>query len=91
MFKFMLIILGAVAEMEQEITVEQIREGMSKTKRYGTGSGHPAGRPTREIPTSFKKYYPMWKGSEITATDFAWLIGVSRPTLYQYIREHEAG
>ncbi len=90
MFKFMLTILGAVAEMERELTVERIREGMAKAKRYGTRSGRPVGRPPRVIPVSFKKYYPMWKEGGITATDFARLIGVSRPTLYKYIREHEA-
>ncbi len=89
MFKFMLTILGAVAEMERELTVERIREGMAKAKRYGTRSGRPVGRPPREIPASFKKYYPMWKSSEIKATDFARLIGVSRPTLYKYIEIHE--
>ena len=90
MFKFMLTILGAVAEMERELTVERIREGVAKAKRYGTRSGRPIGRPPRQIPASFKKYYPMWKDGDITATDFARLIGVSRPTLYQYIRENEA-
>jgi DNA invertase Pin-like site-specific DNA recombinase len=87
MFKFMLTILGAVAEMERELTVERIREGMAKAKIYGTKTGRPVGRPPRQIPTSFKKYYPMWKDGDITVTDFAKLIGVSRPTLYQYIKE----
>jgi len=89
MFKFMLTILGAVAEMERELTVERIREGVAKAKRYGTRSGKPIGRPPREIPASFKKYYPMWKGGEITATDFAKLVEVSRPTLYSYIRDYK--
>jgi len=89
MFKFMLTILGAVAEMERELTVERIREGMAKAKRYGTRSGRPIGRPPREIPASFKKYYPLWKNGELTATDFAKVVGVSRPTLYQYIYESE--
>ena len=83
----MLTILGAVAKMERELTVECIREGMAEAKRYGTRSGRPVGRPPREIPTSFKKYYLMWKDGDITATDFARLIGVSRPTLYKYIQE----
>ena len=89
MFKFMLTILGAVAEMERELTVERIREGIAKAKKYGTRSGRPIGRPPRQIPPAFKKHYPMWKGGEITATAFARLIGVSRPTLYRYIRENE--
>ncbi len=91
MFKFMLTILGAVAEMERELTVERIREGIAKTKRYGTRSGRPVGRPPREIPASFKKYYTMWKDGDITATNFARLIRVSRPPLYCYIKEQEAG
>jgi len=82
-------ILGAVAEMERELTVERIREGMAKAKRYGTRSGRPVGRPPREIPASFKKYYPMWKDGDITAADFARLIGVSRPTLYKYMKLFE--
>ena len=53
MFKFMLTILGAVAEMERNMTVEPIREGMAKAKRYGTRSGRPVGRPPREIPATF--------------------------------------
>jgi len=85
MFKFMLTILGAVAEMERELAVERIKEGMAKAKRYGTRSGRPIGRPPRQIPASFKKYFPMWKDKDISATDFAKVLGVSRPTLYKYI------
>ncbi len=82
-------ILVAVTEMERELTVERIREGLAKVKRYGTRSGKSIGRPPRKVPASFKKFYPMWKDGEITATDFARLIGVSRPTLYRYIKEWE--
>ena len=89
MFKFMLTILGAVAEMERELTVERVREGIRKAKKYGTRSGRPIGRPPRKIPSSFKKYFEMWKNEEITGVEFAKLLGVSRPTLYRYIREYE--
>ena len=77
--------------MERELTVERIREGIAKAKKYGTKMGRPIGRPPRLIPLAFKKYYPMWKGGEITATSFARLLEVNRPTLYRYIKEHEAG
>jgi len=82
-------LLDALAEMECEMTVERIREGMVKARRYDTRSGRPVGRPPRQIPVNFKKYYPMWKDGDITATDFARLIGVSRPTLYKYIEVRE--
>ncbi len=91
MFKYLLNILVSVAEMECELTVERIREGMAKAKIYGTKTGRPVGRPPRQIPASFKKYYPMWKDGDITVTDFARLIGVSRPTLYKYIHEYKLG
>jgi len=91
MFKFMLTILGAVAEMERELNVERVREGIRKAQKYGTRSGRPIGRPARKIPLSFKKYYEMWKDEEITGVEFARLLDVSRPTLYRYIREYEKG
>lgn len=88
MYKFMLTILGAVAEMEREITVERVKEGMEKAKRYGTKSGEPIGRPQRVLPSNFKKYYDKWKAKEITATEFAKLLEVGRTTLYRYIKQY---
>ena len=79
-FKFMLAILGTIAEMERELTVERIREGMAKAKRYGTKNGRLIGRPPLKIPPIFNKYYARWKAEEITATDFAKLLEVSRST-----------
>jgi DNA invertase Pin-like site-specific DNA recombinase len=75
--------------MERELTVERIREGVAKAKRYGTRTGKSIGRQPRKVPASFKKNYPMWKDGEITATDFTRLIDASRPTLYRYIKEIE--
>ncbi len=46
MFIFVLTILGTVSEMERELTVEWIREGLAKAKRYGTRTGRPISRPT---------------------------------------------
>ena len=89
MFKFMLTILGAVAEMERELTVERVREGMRKAQKYGTKSGRPIGRPACRLPSNFDKYLTRWKDGQITATEFAKLLDVSRPTLYRYIKLHE--
>jgi len=89
MFKFMLTILGAVAEMERELTVERVREGIRKAKLYGTKTGRPMGRPARQLPATFNKYYERWKGGQLTATEFAKLLDVSRPTIYTYIKKFE--
>ena len=89
MFKFMLTILGAVAEMERELTVERVREGIRKAQQYGTKSGRAIGRPARQLPASFSKYYERWKAGQLTAIEFAKLIEVSKPTLYTYIKKYE--
>lgn len=85
-YKFLLTILGAVGEMEREMIVERVREGVQKAKIYGTKSGQPIGRPERTLPKDFEKYYKKWTCNEITGTEFAKLINVSRSTLYRYIK-----
>ena len=89
MYKFMLTILGAVAEMEREIIVDRVKEGLEKAKQYGTKSGRAIGRPERTLPKDFEKYYKKWKENEINGTEFSKLLGVSRATLYRYISYHE--
>jgi DNA invertase Pin-like site-specific DNA recombinase len=88
-YKFMLTILGAVAEMERELIVDRVKEGIAKAKVYGTKSGKPIGRPERTLPDNFIKYYKRWKSEEITGVEFSKLLGVSRATLYRYIKEYE--
>jgi DNA invertase Pin-like site-specific DNA recombinase len=89
MHKFMLTILGAVAEMERELIVERVKEGIEKAKVHGTKTGNPIGRPERTLPDNFEKYYRKWHNKEITGVEFAKLIGVSRTTLYRHIKEYE--
>jgi hypothetical protein len=74
----------------RELTLKRIREGLAKAKCYGTRSGRPIGRPPRQTPASFKKYYPMCKDGDITVADVARLVGVIRPTLYKYIEVQES-
>ena len=90
MYKFMLTILGAVAEIERETTVERVREGIEKAKLYGTRSGNPIGRPRMALPKDFIKYYKKWTAKEITAVEFAKLLKVSRATLYRYVKHYNS-
>jgi DNA invertase Pin-like site-specific DNA recombinase len=88
-YKFLLTILGAVAEMERELIVERVREGVQNAMVNGTKSGKPVGRPKRELPRNFNKYYEQWRDKTITATEFAKLLQCSRQGLYNYIKLHE--
>jgi len=87
-YKFLLTILGAVAEMEREMIIQRVREGIAKTKLHGTKSGKPIGRPKRKLPENFEKYYKKWLGKEIKKVEFCKLIGVSRMTLDRYIKKY---
>lgn len=89
MYKFLTTILGAVAEMERELIVERVREGIEKAKKFGTKSGLPIGKPPRTLPKEFEKYYTKWKNKEINAIEFAKLLKVSKATLYRYIIKYK--
>ena len=89
MYKFMLTILGAVAEMEREFIVERVREGMEKAKRYGTKSGRPIGRPEPELPGTFEEIYGKVKSGKYTKVEAAKYLGVSRVTVYRWIKYYE--
>ena len=89
-YKFLVTILGAVAEMERETINDRIREGMQKAKKYGTKSGKDIGRPEVVLPKNFSKYYDQWQAGGITAVEFAKLLSVGRTTLYRYINIFES-
>lgn len=84
-YKFLLTILGAVAEMERENINQNVKQGLEKAKIYGTKSGRPIGRPKAELPKKWDQYYPRYQKGELKAVEMARLLDVSRTTLYRYI------
>ena len=82
----MLELLGYISEKELEHIKRRQKEGIEKAKKQGKKFG----RPKRQLPGGFEKYYEMWQKGEITAVEFARLIGVSRRTVYRYIEKYEA-
>lgn len=89
MYKFLLTILGAVAEMEREILVDRVREGVEKARRFGTKSGKKIGRPEPELPQDFEKYYNKMNEDEITKVEMSKLLQASRSTIYRWIELYE--
>lgn len=92
-YKFMLTILGAVSEMERELIVSRIEEGVEKCKATGaTKTGKWFGRESltvEDLPKSFVGYYNMMKQKQLTKVEMARLLGVSRDTLYRWIKLYE--
>jgi Site-specific recombinases, DNA invertase Pin homologs len=92
-YKLLLGIFGSIAEMERETIQERTIQGIEKCKATGeTKTGRWFGRQevtAEDLPKEFKKYYVKWKSKEITATEFAKLLGTSRATLYRWIKIYE--
>jgi DNA invertase Pin-like site-specific DNA recombinase len=90
MYRFTLTILGAVAEMEREIIVERVYEGLEKARRYGTRSGKCIGRPPVILPDRFKELYKDMQAGRVTKVEMAKLLNIGRKTVYRWIEQYES-
>ena len=76
---------GVFAEMERDIITQRIKSGMENAKLKGVKLGRPL-LDKDSIPEKFFKYYYLYKDGKINKSELARLTGVSRPTVYEYIR-----
>ena len=76
---------GVFAELELSMIRERVRSGMANAKAKGK---HVGRKPTtkEDIPPLFYKHYPAYVAKQINVSEFARLCGLSRPTVYKYIR-----
>ena len=80
-----LMMLGLINEMQRLMIVEAVREGLASSRERGVIGGRP--RTTRDtIPEVFYKYYPMYRNSQITKVEFSRISGLSRSSIYKYIK-----
>jgi len=77
--------LSYIAYKESEKIQCRVIEGIKNAKDKGV----KLGRPTRNLPKDFNKYYSKWKNREVTGVEFAKMLNVSRATLYRHIKEYE--
>ena len=82
--KLMLTMIAAINEFERTNLLERQREGISIAKRNGVYSGR---KPFKS--DKFYDLYCQYTKREINKTEFAKLLGTSRPTLDKLIREYE--
>lgn len=93
-YKFMLTILGAIAEIERERISELVRQGVERCKETGkTKTGKWFGgqyKKTEDLPKEFFKYYTKMKEGIITKVEMTKLLKISKPTLFRWIRLYES-
>lgn len=83
--KLMLTMIAAINEFERTNLLERQKEGIAIAKRNGVYSGR---KPFKKLE-KFEGLYNQYINREINKTEFAKLLGTSRPTLDKLIREHE--
>lgn len=73
------------AELELSIVRARVKSGMANARAKGHRIGRP--RSTKEdIPGIFFKHYPAYKTGKMNVSELARVCGLSRPTVYKYLR-----
>ena len=84
--KLMITMIGAINEFERQNLLERQKEGIAIAKEEGKYKG----RKTIDIP-DFEKHYQRYKNRELTKTELAKELQISRPTLDKLIKERVEG
>ncbi|MBQ4580675.1 MAG: recombinase family protein [Clostridia bacterium] len=76
---------GVFSELELQMIRARVKSGMQNAIAKGRKVGR---RPTtkEDIPAVFMKHYPAYMARQINVSEFARLCGLSRPTVYKYLR-----
>ena len=84
--KFMLTILGAVAELERSILKERQREGIEIAKKQGKFKGRT---PIKLNKAKWEALYSDMTKGYITKQEMARKLDISVPTLYRRLKTYE--
>ena len=73
------------SELEKNILRARVRSGIANARAKGKQIGR---RPVTkaDLPAVFTKYYPSYVAGTMNVTELAHVCGLSRPTIYKYIR-----
>ena len=84
----MLMMWGVFSELESAIISQRVKSGMANAKDKGARIGRPR-VDIDNLPTGFVRHYPKHKSGDLTITELARLVGVSRQSIYKYINVYE--
>lgn len=81
---------GVFAQLELSLIRARVRSGMANAKAKGVRLGRPP-ICADGVPERFLRYYPRYSKGELNISELARLTGISRPTVYRYLKALEAG
>ena len=85
MSKAFLEMSGVFAELELSMIRARVRSGMQHARDKGRKIGRP--QTTKDnIPANFYKHYPSYAAGNMNVSELARICGLSRPTVYKYLR-----
>ena len=76
---------GVFSELELSMVRARVRSGMANAKAKGKQIGR---KPITkaDLPSAFLKYYPSYLDGTMNITELARICGLSRPTVYKYLK-----
>lgn len=83
-------IAGVFSQLELSMIRTRVRSGMANAKAKGVRLGRPP-ICSDGVPDKFVRYYAGYIQGKYNVSELARLTGVSRPTVYRYIKAMEAG
>ena len=81
----MLKMMGVFSELERNMISARVKSGMKNAKAKGKKIGR-AKSSINNIPKEVIKYYEFYKINKINKTTYAKMCGVTRPSIYKYIK-----
>ena len=81
----MLKMMGVFSELERNMISARVKSGIENAKAKGKKIGR-AKSSINNIPKEVIKYYEFYKNNKINKTTYAKMCGVTRPSIYKYIK-----
>ena len=81
----MLKMMGVFSELERNMISARVKSGMKNAKAKGKKIGR-AKSSINNIPKEVIKYYEFYKNNKINKATYAKMCGVTRPSIYKYIK-----
>lgn len=83
-------IAGVFSQLELSMIRSRVRSGMANAKAKGIRLGRPP-ICADGVPEKFLRYYPRFVKGDLNVSELARLTGISRPTVYRYLKALEDG
>jgi DNA invertase Pin-like site-specific DNA recombinase len=80
-------IFGALAEFERNLIKERTKAGLAAARARGRKGGHPCKLDPRKRALAVDLY----RQKKHTVMEICGMVGITKPTLYAYVREAEGG